>query len=326
MTEMTREGNNAGTVNCKPVKPKRKRKMSTLKRREHWMALLFISIKYFGLIVFTLIPLLVALLYSFTNYIGTFETEPFFTRIGALWCGFDNYKKLFSDSTYGTMFLNAVKNNLIFTLSVPIGIFIGLVIAVMLSKEEVIRGSRIFRLLIYVPVVSSAVAMNIIWRYIFDNQYGIINQTFHLQTQWLTDNNWIKVAIVFKSAWGSIGRTMILCLAALTNVGKDYYEAAELDGASEIVKFFKISVPLISPTIFYLFTTGFISNLEAYTDAQVFAEGLPGAQTVVYYIWNYGIQRSRYGIASAASFVLTIAIMLITMLQFKLQNKWVYSD
>lgn len=324
MTKVVKE--NKKGLEMKPVIPPRNRKGSTLKRREHWMALLFISIKYFGLIVFTLVPLLFAFLYSLTNYIGTFETEPFITRIDDLWCGFGNYAKLFGGSTYGTMFLNAVKNNLIFTLSVPLGIFVGLVIAVILSKEDVIRGSRVFRLLIYIPVVSSAVAMNIIWRYIFDNQYGIVNQIFHMNVQWLTDNTWIKVAIIFKSAWGSIGRTMILCLAALTNVSKDYYEAAELDGANEIVKFFKISVPLISPSVFYLFTTGFIANLEAYTDAQIFAQGLPGAQTVVYYIWNYGIHRSRYGIASAASFVLTIAIMLITMLQFKLQNKWVYSD
>ena len=174
--------------------------------------------------------------------------------------------------------------------------------------------------------VSSAVAMNIIWRYIFDNQYGIINQVTGWNIQWLTDSHWIKVAIIIKSAWGSIGRSMILCLAALTNVGRDYYEAAEIDGAGEVTKFFKIAIPLISPTLFYLFCTGFIGNLQAYVDSQVFANGHPGAQTIVYFIWNYGISRSRYGIASAASVVLTISIMIITLLQFKISEKWVYSE
>ena len=93
-----------------------------------------------------------------------------------------------------------------------------------------------------------------------------------------------------------------------------------------VTKFLKIAVPLISPTLFYLFCTGFIGNLQAYTDAQVFANGHVGAQTIVYYVWNYGINRSLYGVAASASFVLAIAIMLITLLQFKISDKWVYSE
>lgn len=309
-----------------PLPVRKKNKKSTLKRNEHLMALAFISVKYVGLIIFTLLPVVFALLYSFTDYYARMETEPFLTRIDDLWCGFDNYVQLFTHITYGTAFKTSIVNNLIFLVSVPIGILMGLVIAVMLSREDVIHGSRVFRMLIYVPVVSSAVAMSIIWRYIFDNQYGIINQLTGWDVPWLTDNGWIKVAIIIKSSWGSIGRTMILCLAALTAVGKDYYEAAELDGAGEFVRFWKISVPLISPTLFYLFCTGFISNLQSYVDAQVFAQGLPGAQTIVYYIWNYGINRSLYGVASAASFLLAVGIMLITLLQFKISDKWVYSE
>ena len=290
-------------------KPPQKKK-STLKRKENLIALAFISIKYLGLIVFTVLPFIFAILYSFTDYNARIETEPFLTIMGEKWCGFGNYVKLFGESVYNEAFINAVLNNLIF----------------MLSRENLIRGSRVIRMLIYIPVVSSAVAMNIIWRYIFDNQYGIINQVTGWNIQWLTDSHWIKVAIIIKSAWGSIGRSMILCLAALTNVGRDYYEAAEIDGAGEVTKFFKIAIPLISPTLFYLFCTGFIGNLQAYVDSQVFANGHPGAQTIVYFIWNYGISRSRYGIASAASVVLTISIMIITLLQFKISEKWVYSE
>lgn len=310
------------TLPDKPIK----RKKSTLKRRENLTALAFISIKYFGLIVFTVLPVIFAILFSFTNYYARIETKPFLSRIGDLWCGFDNYSKLFTDEVYSVPFLRAITNNLVLVISVPLGIVIGLVVAVMLSKEKLIRGSRVIRMLIYIPVVSSAVAMNIIWRYIFDNTYGIVNKLTGWEIPWLTDPHWIKVAMIIKSAWGSIGRTMILCLAALTNVGRDYYEAAELDGAGEVTKFFKISVPLISPTLFYLFCTGFIGNLQAYVDSQVFANGHPGAQTIVYFIWNYGINRSRYGIACAASFILTISIMLITLLQFKISEKWVYSE
>lgn len=322
MTDITTSADMAEIPAGKPEKKKK----SKLKRREHLTALAFISVKYVGLLVFTFAPLLCAILYSVTDYYATFETESFFTRIDDLWCGFDNYSKLFSHITYSSYFKNAIFNNLIFLVSVPMGIFIGLLVAVVLSRENVIRGSRVFRVLIYIPVVSSAVAMNIIWRYIFDNQYGIINQILGTNVMWLTDRHWLRLAVIIKSSWGAIGRTMILSLAALTNVGKDYFEAAELDGAGEITKFFKISLPLISPTLFYLFCTGFISNLQSYVDAQVFAQGHPGAQTIVYFIWNFGINQSRYGIASAASIILAAGIMIITMVQFKVQDKWVYSE
>lgn len=309
------------------IEPKRKKaKKSSLKRKEHFAALAFISVKYVGLIIFTYLALFCAILYSLTDYYATFETESFFSRIGALWCGLDNYIKLFTHITYSTYFKNAILNNLIFLISVPIGIFIGLVIAVILSKDEVIKGSRVFRILIYIPVVSSAVAMNIIWRYIFDNQYGIINQLLGTDIHWLTDRWWLRLAIILKSSWGAIGGKMILCLAALTSVGREYYEAAELDGAGEFTKFIKISIPLISPTLFYLVCTSIIANLQSYVDAQVFAKGHMGAQTIVYFIWSFGINQSRYGIASAASIILAIGIMILTLIQFKIQDKWVYSE
>ena len=303
----------------------KKSKISPLKRQEHWAAMAFVSIKYVGLLLFTLLPLVVSFLYSMTDYIAMAETEPFFTRIDDLWCNFDNYARLFQGENL-KYFMNAVKNNCILILSVPLGIAFGLVVAVILSREGKIHGSRIIRMLIYIPVVSSAVAMNVIWRYIFDHKYGIVNQFFGMQIEWLRDETWIKVAMIIKTAWGSIGRTMILCLAALTGVGNDYYEAADLDGAGEITKFFKIALPLISPTIFYLVTTGLINNLQAFVDSQIFAGGAFGGQTIVYFIWSFGIHQSEYGLASAASFILTIAIMIITFVQFKLQDKWVYSD
>ncbi len=298
-------------------------------RKENRTALAFISVKYVGLIAFTVIPVAIALLYSLTDYNGfkvLGSSKPFMARIGELWNNFANYKALFTNPIYSSSFKNAVVNNLIFMITVPLGIFFGLITAAMLASNKVVRGSKLIRMLIYMPVVSSAVAMNIIWRYIFDNEYGIVNQVLGTDIQWLTNSGWIKVAIIIKNTWGSIGSTMVLCLAALTNVGRDYYEAAELDGAGEITKFFKISLPMISPTIFYLFCTHFISNLQSYVDADIFANGAPGAQTVVYFIWGYGIRRSYYGVASAASVVLTIAILIITMIQFKAQDKWVYSE
>lgn len=153
-----------------------KKGTSKLKQKEHLTALAFISVKYVGLFIFTLLPLLAALLYGFTDYTGADTGKSFFSQIDKLWIGFDNYKALFTSLTYRETFFNAIKNNLIFLISVPLGIFFGLVIAFLLSQGRKIYGSKIIRGLIYVPVVSSAVAMAIIWQYIFDNEYGIVNQ------------------------------------------------------------------------------------------------------------------------------------------------------
>ena len=198
--------------------------------------------------------------------------------------------------------------------------------AFLLSQGRKVYGSKIIRMLIYVPVVSSAVAMAIIWQYIFDNEYGIINQILGVNIPWMTNGGWLKVAIIIKTVWGNLGRTMILCIAGLMAVSKGYYEAAEIDGANRFTQFFKISIPLISPTLFYLLCTGVIGNLQSYVDSEVFANKHSGGQTIVYFIWEYGIRKGLYGLASAASFVLSISIMIITFAQFKISEKWVYSE
>lgn len=294
---------------------------STLKRREHWTAMAFISFKYVGFILFVLLPVIVSILYSFCNYNAAIETEPFFSRMGALWSGFDTYKQLFT--TYGVHFKRAILNNVIFLISVPFGILLGLIIAGILSRPF-IKGSNVFRLLIYMPVVASAVAMNIIWRYIFDNEYGIVNSLLGTHLMWLTDGNLLRTAIIIKTVWGSIGKTMMLLLAAMLAIDSSYYEAATVDGAGELTKFIKITIPLITPTVFYLLTTGVIGNLQMYTDSLIFARGNHQARTVVYFIWEYGIRNSLYGIAGAASTLLTLAILILTVIQFKISDSWVY--
>ena len=297
--------------------------LSSLKKKENRIALGFISVKYVGETIFVFVPVLFSILYSFTDYNAARETEPFFSRIGDIWIWFGNYKQLFTHFMYSEYFLRSVGNNLFMLLSVPLGIIAGLLVAAILSRPA-ICFSGAFRMLIYMPVVAGAVAMNIIWRYMFDNQYGLINQIFGTQLMWLTDDWLVKTAIVIKNVWGGIGRTMILCLAAMFAVDNNYYEAAKLDGAGEVRRFFAITFPIITPTIFYLLITGVIANLQMYTDSLIFASGDPGAQTVVYFIWTFGIKRSMYGLAAAASTLLTVTIMLITIVQFRVSNRWVF--
>ena len=272
---------------------------------EQIVAFLFVLVPLIGFLLFTAASMGFSIFTSFTEYNPIRETTK--------WCWFDNYKKLFtSEEFWGSVF-----NTVIFLVTIPIGMFIGLLLATYLKK--IAHGSKALRLLYYLPAVSSAVAINIIWQYIFQMDYGLLNNIFRTNIPWLgTSNKWlIKVAIIIKNIWSSIGGTMILYLAGLNSISDSYYEAAKIDGASTAQQFFKITVPLIRPTTFYLIITGIIGGLQSYTDAQVFARGNPGAVTIVYYIWNFGIDKNKYGLASAAATLLGIVIMIITFIQFK---------
>ena len=274
-------------------------------KKENLTGLLFIAIPVIGFLIFTAISMGVSIFSSFTNY------NPI--REETKWVGLANYAKLFSDDK----FWDACLNTVILLLSLPFGLFIGLLLATYLKKLA--HGSKVLRLIYYLPAVSSAVAINIIWRYIFQMDYGIINQILGTNIPWLgSSSKWlIKIAIIIKNIWSGIGATMLLYLAGLNSISDSYYEAADMDGASTIKQFFTITIPLVKPTTFYLIITGIIGGLQSYVDSQVFAQGLDGARTIVYYIWYYGIDKSKYGLASAASTVLGLVIMLITFIQFK---------
>ncbi len=276
-----------------------------LGKKERRVAHLFVLIPFIGFTLFTVFSMIMSIYYSFTDFNPVKEQTK--------WVWFQNYQKLLTDENFGS----ACLNTLIFLVTIPIGMFIGLLLATYLKKIS--HGSKFLRLVYYLPAVSSAVAINIIFRYLFDMEHGLINTILGQKIPWLgVSNPWlIRIAIIIKNIWSAIGGTMLLYLAGLNSIPDSYYEAAKIDGASEFKQFFKITVHLIHPTSFYLLITGIIGGLQSYTDAQVFAQGNKGARTVVYYIWQYGIDKSKYGLASAASTLLAIVIMTITFIQFK---------
>lgn len=297
--------------------PRRARQTGRAQRREHLIAFLFILPPILGFLIFTVASMLFSFVYSF---------QDFNTLTGASsWVGLKNYNDLFTHILYAPSFRSAILNTAIMLLSVPLGMILGLLLAGLLRLGE-IKGAKIFQVLYYLPAVSSAVALNIVWRYIFNNEYGIINLLLGVKIEWLSDNTLIKVAIILKNSLNGMGGAMILYLAGMLNVPKDYYEAAQLDGANKVRQFFSITLPIISPVTFYLLITGLIGGLQSYADSQVFGAGVQGSQTVVYFIWARGIDQGRYGLAAAASILLAIVIMIITLVQFKLSNKWVYEE
>lgn len=274
-------------------------------RKEHWTGWAFITLPIIGFTVFTALSMLVSIFYSFTDF------NPVRDEITKL--TFDNYARIFTDEE----FWNACLNTVIFLITIPIGMFIGLLLATYL--KNIAHGSKVLRMIYYLPAVTSAVAINIIFRYIFDQEYGILNTVLGQNIPWLgVSNTWfIKIAIVIKNIWSGIGGTMLLYLAGLNSISDTYYEAAKIDGASPMKQFFTITMPLIKPTSFYLIITGIIGGLQSYTDAQVFARGNKGARTIVFYIWNYGINTNNYALACAASTILGVVIMIVTFIQFK---------
>lgn len=294
-----------------------KKRMSKVAKKEARVAFAFILLPIIGFCVFTIGAMIFSFKYSFENYnLFTGESDP---------VGWKNYSDLFTNVLYSTSFKNSIKNTVVLLLSIPLSIVLGLLAAVFVKSGKV-KGGKLFQVLYYLPVVSSAVAMNIVWRYIFNNEFGIINLLLGEKIPWLSDDILIKVAIIAKNSLNGIGTAMILYLAAMLNIPKDYYEAAEIDGASKVQQFFKITLPLITPITFYQLITGLIGGFQSYADSQVFGAGVQGAQTIVYFIWQRGINQSRYGLASAASILLAITIMIITVVQFKLSNKWVYEE
>ena len=275
----------------------------------------FISLPLIGFLIFTAISMGVSIVYSFTD----FNPVRHWDLSEATFIWFKNYGDLFGEK-YGEKFLTCCFNTVFLMLSLPVGMFIGLLLATYL--KNLARGSKVLRLIYYLPAVSSAVAINVVWRYIFQEN-GLINYLIGATGDnalfWLGDSNpWLmRFAIMIKNTWSAIGGTMLLYLAGLNAIPESYYEAARIDGASPIKQFFTITVPLIKPTTFYLIITGIIGGLQSYADAQVFAEGKPQAQTIVYFIWQYGINKNNYGLACAAATVLGIIIMVITFIQFK---------
>ncbi len=289
-----------------------KKMTSDLDKRESRTAFFFILIPLTGFVLFTLISLIISAYYSITNF------NPINVNYRVVW--FENYKALFTNQVFAPAFKEAIINTLWLLLSLPLGLVVSIVIAAFMTDKG-FKSRGVMQAIIYLPAVTSVVAINFIWRFMFEED-GIINIVFGIDKKWLVDFSLVKVAMIIKNVWCSIGTSVILFMAGMQNISNDYYEAADLDGANAIRKFFNITLPLITPVLFYSIITGLIGGLQTYTDVQLFAGGNLGARTIVYFIWDRGIGQNRYGLASAASLLLAFVIMIITVAQFKL-SKWV---
>ena len=278
----------------------------------------FIAPWFIGFLVWTLGPFLASIFLSMTNW-------SLFGKFKFLW--FENYQKMF---TSDERFKAALVNTTIYVVaSIPLKQIIALSIAMLLNQE--LRGIYIYRTVFYLPSVTAGVATAIVRSMIFGYRMGNLNYMLSLigiePQPWLTSIKWALPTLIFISLW-NVGSIFIIYLAGLQSVPAHYYEAAEVDGASDWQKFWKITLPLITPSIFFNIVMGFIGSFKVFTQAYVMTGGGPADRTLFYVLYLYykAFRDFRMGYAAAMAWILFAIILVLTLFQMWLSRKWVYYE
>ncbi|MFB9458048.1 carbohydrate ABC transporter permease [Streptomyces antimycoticus] len=292
-------------------------------RRETWAAYGFLSPWVIGFLVFTAGPMIASLVLSFTDYDGIGTTHS---------VGTANYRQLFDDPSVA----KALTNTLVFTaLRVPLQMAVALVLAMLLMKAG--RASGVFRTLFYLPVMTPPVAVGILFLLLFNGNVGLINEVLGwvgiTGPSWTTDAPWIKPGLVLTSLW-SVGSTVIIYFAALRNVPRELYEAAELDGVGRWNRFRHVTVPQISGTLFFTLIVNTIASLQTFTEAYTAFFGSANSQTYsndaalfyAVYLFQQAFQYLHMGYASALAWLLFLVIVAITLVQTKVSKRFVYYE
>jgi len=291
------------------------------RKRPIWPAIrgwLFIGPVVLGTIIFNVLPLFPTLYASFTSWNGLGDPQ---------WIGLANYQKLFSGRD--PVLLVSLKNTVVFTVGyVPVAILVGLGLALLANQQ--IRGIVIFRALFFLPVITSVVAVGIVWRWIFSSPFGVLNwalaQIGIVGPRWLGDPTWAMIAVIIVSVWQVMGYNMVILLAGLQGVPQELLEAASIDGAGRFRRFRHVTVPLITPTIFFLSIIAVINSFQVFGLIYVMTGGGPGSSTnvYVYYLWKEAFQLREMGYAAAMSWLLFVVILAVTLVQWRLGKRWVH--
>ena len=280
--------------------------------------LAFIMPSLIGFLVFTFVPVVISFFLSFCdwNFMSGFE--------GIKFSGLSNYIKLFSDD----WFLSSYKNNIIFTVvTVPTLIALGLVIATIMNKY--IFGGGAVRTMFFIPYICSVVAVCSVWMVLFQPSYGPINQVLmklgmENPPKWLADYDWSLISIMIVYIWQQVGYYAIVFLAAIKGVPGELYEAASLDGAGAIRSFFNVTVPMVAPTTFFLFIMGIIGSFKVFDQISVLTQGGPGnsSSVMAFYVYRTAFEYYDMGYANTLAWALFVLIFAVTMVQWKLQDKF----
>ena len=309
------------------MKTKKKKLRRESERRENLVGTLMASGPFIGFLLFTFLPMILSLYVSFP--------ELHVKNISAAqWVGFDNYIRLFTDETVTARVQIALRNSFVWILNVPLNMGISLFIANLIAKNR--KGSKFVRTIIFIPSICSAVGVTLMWKWIFDYEHGVLNTVIGMfdggKVPWTTNSTMFMVSCLILSVW-IYGTNIVLMQNALKNVNEAVKEAARIDGASEMQVFWKIVVPAITPTLFYLLVTNLVAAIQEMQIMQLLASDGTGpnfgALTLSYLVYRMGnvdYMSDGLGMASALGWLVAIFCILFTKLNFWLSEKWVHYD
>ncbi len=299
------------------VWPQRKAKLGRQGRREELMFFLFIMPWLLGLILFDAGPIVASFAISLTDW--SLLADP-------NWIGSGNYSRMIDDTT----FFKALRNSIYYGVgSVSLGLLTSFLLALLLNQP--VRGIALFRTIFYLPALVSGIAVAILWTNILQPEYGLLNASLAKigieGPGWLKSPDWAMPGLILMSVW-SVGGSVIIFLAGLQGVPTHLYEAASLDGAGHWSKFWNVTVPMMSPVIFYNLIVGVITSLQSFVLILIMTDGRPANSTLVLglYLYRHAFKFMDMGYASAIAWILLVFVILITAVQFLAAKFWVYYE
>ncbi len=294
---------------------KEKRKMTAKEKNEAIWAYAFVAPTIIGLIVLNFYPAINTFWQSF------FKTGDF--GKGNTFVGLANYQKAFADPEIWQSLINTIKYAII---EVPLGVVIALILAVFLNRK--LKGTSLFRTIFFLPMVCAPAAVAMVWKWLYNQQFGLFNNILHTNVAWISDPKiaWISVGII--GVWSIIGYNMVLFISGLQEIPGDYYEAAEIDGATGIRQFFDITVPLLSPTTFFIVQTRVIGALTIFDLMFMVMDktntALTKVESAVYVFYKYTFDQGNKGYGAAIVMILVVFIMIVTVIMQRAEKKFVF--
>lgn len=244
---------------------------------------------------------------------------------GNKFVGLANYTKVFGDAEVWQCLWNTVKYALV---EVPFSVVIALLLAVLLNKK--LKGRNTFRTIFFLPMVVAPAAIAMVWKWLYNSNFGLINNVFHINVKWISDPDLAIFSIAVIGIWSALGYNMVLFLAGLQEVPRDYYEAAALDGANGWAQLKHITVPLISPTIFFVLVTRIIGAMQVFDLIYMMIDlnnpAWKKTESLVFLFYKYSFEQSKKGYGATVVVVLLIVILILTGIQLFGQKKWVHYE
>ena len=288
--------------------------LSDLFNKQSFAGIIFILPAIIGTLIFIIIPIFCSFGLSFTKW-DLLNSVDFI--------GLENYKKVFREP----VLVKILINTFVYAISVTfLGVILPLILAYILNCK--IRGSEFFKTAYFLPFVTPMIVIGIVWEWIFDPNIGILNNILHMHINWLYDTHFAMPALIIVSVWKLIGYNMVIFLSGFSTMNNELLEASKIDGANEYETFRYISVPLLSPTIFFVVIITAISSFQVFDLVYVMTQGGPldSTNVLVYSIYKNAFEYFNVGKASALAYVLFAIVLILTLFQWKIRKKLVYIE